>query len=107
MSSYPHNTGPGAGSGPVDPVKASAWTGIIRDEDRDKLVALIKQALKEDPQILDNDEVSVTVKRESGEDVLHLLGSAEMENGKERAKEIAEHNAPNGMKIVNEIKVKK
>jgi hypothetical protein len=104
MSNYPHNTW-GTGAGVVGPFKAMAWTGILNDQDRDQLVELIRQALKEDPEIQENDDVSLTVERESGEDVLHLLGHTASEDGKARAQEIAEHQSPKGMKIANEIKV--
>ncbi|MFP4383864.1 MAG: hypothetical protein ACLFST_05155 [Spirochaetia bacterium] len=104
MSNYPHN-GWGTGAGIAGPFKAMAWTGIMKNEDRDRLIALIRQALKDDPIIQENDNISLTVDRESGEDVLHLLGKTASEDGKARAQEIAEHQSPKGMKIANEIKV--
>jgi len=61
------------------------------------------EAIVQDPEIGDATNISVVIKKEDGDRVIHLLGKLDSEKERDRALELAETNSKSKYKVVNEI----
>ncbi len=87
------------------PYAAPGWYSFTtgeRKENKD-LERVLMEAIIQDPEIGDATNISVIVKKEDGERVIHLLGKLDTEKERDRALELAETNSKKQYKVVNEI----
>jgi len=85
----------------VPPAWYSFTTGE-RKENKD-LERVLMEAIVQDPEIGDATNISVVIKKEDGDRVIHLLGKLDSEKERDRALELAETNSKSKYKVVNEI----